>query len=94
MAESQLTTAEQLKSVWGLGGLSVQQLARRVWEGTNDDNLFGLASELAYSYLLAIFPLLLFLLSLFGLFAARGPLLQGNLLFISSNSCLPRDIRL
>jgi len=81
MAESQLTTAEQLKSVWGLGGLSVQQLARRVWEGTNDDNLFGLASELAYSYLLAIFPLLLFLLSLFGLFAARGTLLQGNLLF-------------
>jgi membrane protein len=81
MATSQLTTAEQLQSIWELGGLRAKELAKRVWNGINDDDLFGLASELAYSYLLAIFPLLLFLLSLFGLFASRGSLLRGNLLF-------------
>src|SRR5438045_9274737 len=81
MATSQLTTAEQLQSIWELGGLRAKELAKRVWNGINDDDLFGLASELAYSYLLAIFPLLLFLLSLFGLFASRGTLLRGNLLF-------------
>jgi membrane protein len=81
MATSQLTTSQQLQSIWDLGGLTARELAKRVWNGINDDNLFGLASELAYSYLLAIFPLLLFLLSLFGLFASRGSLLQGNLLF-------------
>jgi membrane protein len=81
MATSQLTTTEQLQSIWAVGGLRAKELAKRVWNGINDDNLFGLASELAYSYLLAIFPLLLFLLSLFGLFAARGTLLRGNLLF-------------
>jgi len=81
MATSQLTTSQQLQSIWDLGGLKARELAKRLWNGINDDNLFGLASELAYSYLLAIFPLLLFLLSLFGLFASRGSLLRGNLLF-------------
>jgi len=81
MAESQLTTTEQLESIWSLGGLRRKELAKRVWNGINDDDVLGLASQLAYSYLLAIFPLLLFLLSLFGLFAARGTQLTGNLLF-------------
>lgn len=81
MATSQLTTEEQLQSIWALGGLRFKELAKRVWNGISDNNLFGLASELAYSYILAIFPLFLFLLSLFGLFASRGTTLQGKLLF-------------
>ncbi len=81
MATSQLTTSEQLQSIWSLGGLKVKELSKRVWTGITDNDLFGLASELAYSYILAIFPLFLFLLSLFGLFASRGTVLQGKLLF-------------
>ena len=81
MADSVLTTEQQIESIWALGGLTSKQLARRVWAGINDTDLFGRASELAYNFLLAVFPLVLFLLSLFGLFASRGTILKGNLLF-------------
>ena len=40
----------------------------------------GRASELAYNFLLALFPLLLFVLTLFGLFASRSRELQNSLL--------------
>jgi len=81
MEASQLTTTEQLQSIWSLGGLSIGRLAKKVWAGINDNDLFGLASELAYSFILSLFPLLLFLLSLFGLFASRGSQLQSSLMF-------------
>ncbi|GAC1428015.1 MAG: YihY/virulence factor BrkB family protein [Terriglobales bacterium] len=81
MADSVLSTTQQLHSIWGLGGLTSKQLVKRVWNGMNDTDLFGRASELAYNFLLALFPLVLFLLSLFGLFASRGTQLRGNLMF-------------
>ena len=81
MEASQLTTTEQLSSIWSLGGLTVGRLAKKVWAGINDNDLFGLASELAYSFILSLFPLLLFLLALFGLFASRGTQLQTSLMF-------------
>src|SRR5436305_14329882 len=84
MAESKLRTVEQVSTVWNLGGLTPKQLAKRAWNGINDDNLLGRASELAYNFLLAIFPMLPFLLSSFGLFAARGSQLRGNWLFYCS----------
>jgi len=80
MARSRLTTREQLRSMWELGGLTPWQLTKRVWFEIGDDNLLGRAAELAYSFVLAIFPLLLLLLALFGLFASRGTELQNNLL--------------
>src|SRR5947209_19512455 len=62
-----LSTEQQIKSIWSLGGLTKRQFATKVWNGINDDNLLGRASELAYNFILAIFPMLLFLLALFGL---------------------------
>jgi membrane protein len=59
--------------------LTLSQLTRRVVHGIQDDDLFGRASELAYNFLLALFPLLLFILTLFGLFA-RSSELQSSLL--------------
>lgn len=56
------------------------QLVRRVVHGIQEDDLFGRSSELAYNFLLALFPLLLFLLTLFGLFASRSSELQNSLL--------------
>src|SRR4051795_12093368 len=38
--------------------------AKRVWEEMNDDQLFTWASALAYSWLFAVFPFLIFLLTL------------------------------
>jgi len=80
MSESKLDTQEQVSTIWNLGGLTWRQLARKVWGGINDEDLLGRSSELAYNFILAIFPLLVFLLSLFGLFAARGTVLRNNLL--------------
>jgi membrane protein len=56
---------------------------------TDEHNLLGRASELAYNYLLAIFPLLLFLVALLGLFAERGTQLRSDLLFYLSQLLPP-----
>jgi len=48
------------------GGLTLKQLALKVWQETNEDNVFGGAAELAYYFLLALFPMLIFLTSLVG----------------------------
>src|SRR6266851_624431 len=80
MAPSEPGTGRQLESMWKLGGLTFWQLTRRVVRGTIEDDLFGRASELAFNFLLALFPLLLFMLTLFGLFASRSGELQSSLL--------------
>ncbi|HKG22094.1 MAG TPA: YihY/virulence factor BrkB family protein, partial [Blastocatellia bacterium] len=49
-----------------LGGLSIKELAKRIWREANEDNIFGRAAELAYYFLLALFPMLIFLTSLVG----------------------------
>jgi membrane protein len=74
------STDQQLASAWKLGGLTFWQLTRKVLDGINEDDLFGRASELAFSFLLALFPLLLFMLVIFGLFTSRSSELQSSLL--------------
>jgi membrane protein len=49
---------------WELGGLSVKQLGSRVWKEMTDDAVFDAAAALAYYFMLAIFPLLIFLISM------------------------------
>jgi membrane protein len=80
MAPSGPSTGKQLESIWKLGGLTFWRLTRRVVQGIDEDDLFGRASELAFNFLLAIFPLLLLILTLFGLFASRSNELQNSLL--------------
>ena len=80
MAPSGSSTGKQLESTWKLGGLTFWQLISRVVHGIQEDDLFGRASELAYNFLLALFPLLLVVLTLFGLFASRSSELQNSLL--------------
>src|SRR5262249_56621622 len=48
------------------GGLTFKGLAVRVWRETNEDGILGHAAELAYYFLLALFPMLIFLTSLVG----------------------------
>ena len=54
-------------SPWGLGGLSVRQLARGVWDEIWADEVADRAASLSYYFLFALFPTLLFLTNLIGL---------------------------
>lgn len=81
MTESELNPTEQVASIWKLGGLKVSELAKRTAQGVSDRDLLGLSSQLAYNFIGALFPLLLFMLALFGLFASRGSELHGRLLY-------------
>lgn len=54
-------------SPWKLGGLGVRELATRVWAEFSDDEVSDRAAALAYYFLFALFPALLFLTALIGL---------------------------
>ncbi|MGB7921995.1 MAG: YihY/virulence factor BrkB family protein [Pyrinomonadaceae bacterium] len=69
-----------MASMWTLGGLTWKDLAKRVWHEMEEDEVFGRAAQLSYYFLLALFPLLLFLTSLLGYFAEAGTELRENLL--------------
>lgn len=56
-----------MASLWKLGGLSPKKLATRVWSEIQEDEVFGRAAQLSYYFLLALFPLLIFLTSVIGL---------------------------
>ncbi len=54
--------------------------AGRLWTRINDHDIFGRAAQLSYYFLLALFPLLLFLVTLLGYFAQAGSDLRHKLL--------------
>jgi membrane protein len=84
----------QLESIWKLGGLSLWRLTKRVAQGIVEDDLAGRASALAFNFLLALFPLLVFMLTLFGLFASRSSELQSSLLSYFANFLPPAAFQL
>ena len=61
-----------MSSLWKLGGLSTTALAKRVWNEIQEDEVFGRAAELSYYFLLALFPLLIFLSSTIGIVLGSG----------------------
>src|SRR5947207_6527056 len=58
--------------MWTLSDLSIKDLTRRIWTEIQADDVFGDAAKLAYYFLLALFPLLIFLTSLIGLVLGSG----------------------
>lgn len=48
-----------------------RRLAAGVWKEANEDDVFSIAAQLAYYFLFALFPLLLFLVALIGFLPAR-----------------------
>jgi membrane protein len=80
MAKAQPSTANQFKSLWRLGGLTPWHLVRNVFEEIRANNIFGRAAELAFYFLFALFPLILLLMTSFGLFASRSVELQNDLM--------------
>ena len=70
-----------MASMWKLrNGLTWRELARRVGARIDEDNVLGRSAQLSYYFLLALFPLLLFLTTLLGYFASSGTELRKNLL--------------
>jgi len=61
-----------MASLWKFGGLPWSGLAKRVWSEIQEDDVFGRAAQLSYYFLLALFPLLLFLTSVIGLILGSG----------------------
>jgi len=88
MDEPVLSADRQMVSLWALGGLTWRELIRRVWGGIARNDLINRAYELAYNFLLAVFPMLLFLIGLLGIFAAEGSKLRSDL-FYSFQLVLP-----
>ncbi len=58
--------------MWILSGLKWKQLSARVWSEIKTDDVFGESAKLAYYFLLALFPLLIFLTSAIGLVVGSG----------------------
>jgi membrane protein len=72
---------EALESVWKLGGLTWRRLGARIWAEVYEGDLFTRAAALSYYFLLALFPLLIFLTAALGYFAEGGTELRKSLLY-------------
>jgi len=84
MTEAKRSTEDPRKLLWKFGGLAPLPFAKIVIDGIGEDDLLGRAAELAYNFLLALCPLMILLLSLFGLFARhRAELLRSFLSYVS-----------
>jgi membrane protein len=66
-------------SLWGFGGLGLTDFLKRVWSEIQEDDVFGRAAQLAYYFLLALFPLLFFLTSVIGVVLGSGTGLRHSL---------------
>jgi membrane protein len=72
--------SKSFNSVWQLGGVTPSQLARGVFGEIKSNNILGRASELAFDFLFALFPLILFMVALFGFFTSQSAELQSDFL--------------
>jgi len=79
MAPCLLNETVVMESLWKLGGLKWLELGKRVWSEINADDVWGRAAQLAYYFLLALFPLLIFLTATLGLMLGAGEGLRTSL---------------
>lgn len=72
--------AGSAKSVWKLGGLGFKQFVKEAASKASEADITGRAAQLAYYFFLALFPLMLAMLSTLALFAGSNSSLQHNLM--------------
>ena len=73
-----------------------KEFGRRIWQQMGEDDLFTWAASLAYSWIFAIFPFLIFLLTLVPLMPARskdhaGAQIKGALNYLPENAAQPLE---
>src|SRR3954466_795842 len=66
-------------SLWAFGGLTPLRLMKRVAHEYDHDDVGSHAAQLAYYFMLAIFPMMLFILTLIGFLANGNPHFQQQL---------------
>src|SRR5215470_3846096 len=71
---------EQRTSLWKLGGLTLLQLAKRVWHEMNYDEVFTRSAALSYYFFSALIPMVFFLMAVLGMFASQSEHLRASLL--------------
>lgn len=67
---------------------------RHVWARSEQDEILGRAAQLSYYFLLALFPLLIFLITLFGYLNGAGSNLQENLISYLGDVMPPAALQL
>ena len=67
-------------SLWKFGGLTPATLVKRTYAEINKDDVFGHSAELSYYFLLALFPALLFMITILGFMAGPGSELRNQLM--------------
>lgn len=89
-SESSLTSPSPAHNPWKLGGLSFWELCTRLWEESLKDELLGRAAQLSYYILLALFPALIVLTALMGVFSVQNylPELMSYLRQVLPNDAL------
>src|SRR5215469_5856581 len=94
MTSPHTSTAGQFKSLWELGGMTLPQLGLNVFDQIIENDVFGQAAELAFYFLFSLFPLVLIMMTLFGLFASQRIELQNRLLSYSADLLPPAAFQL
>jgi membrane protein len=69
----------RMPSLWKLGGLTPWNLGKLVYKKFGQDELSTRSASLSYYFLLAVFPMFLFLLSLAGLFAGADSKFRADI---------------
>lgn len=72
--------AQQPQSIWKLSNLSWRALGKKVWLEIYEGTMLTHAAALSFYFLLALFPLMLFLITILGFFAESGTELRGQML--------------
>lgn len=72
-------TAQEVCNVWKLGGMTWKELFLKVKDHIKSDNISDQSAQLSYYFFFAIFPLLLFLTALLGLFVQPGTFLNKSI---------------
>ncbi len=73
------TRRQRTATLWSKQGLTWKELAVRIYHDMNEDGLFGHCAGLAYYFLFAVFPLLVFLTTLLGYMAGESAALRMEL---------------
>ena len=89
--EKQPRRSVEKPSAWELGGLTWSQLLKRLWTNmdSNHDDTFGRSAELAYYFFLALFPGLLFLLTVLGFVAGTHESVRTTLFQYAARALPP-----
>ena len=65
---------------WKLCDISAKDLTLKVWQGINDDDVWGRSAQLAYYFLFALFPLAICLTAVLGIIVGSSSRTAQNLI--------------